>query len=380
MAPLQKHIVLASGGTGGHIFPARALAEELVSRGVKVTLMTDVRGAKYEKLFSGVSILPIRSGSPSIGGFSGKIKAGVNIVLGTIQAIAKLRKLKPVAVVGFGGYPSMPPCSAASLLGIPLILHEQNAVLGRVNKLLAGQAKGIATSFHYTESPDAGIAKKMVYTGNPVRSEILELHGCGYEAPVNDGRISLLILGGSQGATVLSQVIPQAIGKLPTDLQKRLQITQQCRPEDIDDVRAAYASSEVETELATFFGNIPGLLKKCHLAITRSGASTVAELAVAGRPAILVPYKFAMDNHQLKNAENEVARGAAELVLQDDFTVETLVPMLINLLTHPDKLSVMAKSASQLGETEAAQKLADLVDQMAKSEQNSPGLNGKVVA
>ncbi len=380
MAPLQKHIVLASGGTGGHIFPARALAEELVSRGVIVTLMTDVRGEKYEKLFPGVSIVSVRSGSPSIGGLFGKIKAGVNIVLGTLQAAIKLRKIKPVAVVGFGGYPSMPPCTAASLIGIPLILHEQNAVLGRVNKLLSSQAKGIATSFHYTESPDTAVAKKMMYTGNPVRSEILELHGCGYDAPEKDSKISLLILGGSQGATVLSEVIPQAIGKLPAELQKRLQVTQQCRPEDIVDVKATYASSEADTELATFFGNIPDLLKNCHLAITRSGASTIAELAVSGRPAILVPYKFAMDNHQLKNAENEVARGAAELVLQDDFTVETLVPMLTNLLTHPDKLSVMARSAAQLGETEAARKLADLVDKLAKSEQSNPGLSGKVVA
>lgn len=380
MTGVRKHVVLASGGTGGHIFPARALAEELIGRNIHVTLMTDSRGKKYDTLFPGVSIVPIKSGSPSIGGIVGKMLAAVKIVVGTFQSLMILRKLKPVAVVGFGGYPSMPPCAAASLLNIPLVLHEQNAVLGRVNKLLAGRASHIATSFHHTQNPDPVVTQKMAYTGNPVRSEILKLYGSGYQAPTTDGRISVLVLGGSQGATVLSEVIPDAISNLPDEIRSRVQMTQQCRPEDLTAVRNKYAASKVDAELATFFGNIPDLLKKCHLAITRSGASTIAELTVAGRPAILVPYKYAMDDHQLKNAESEVVRGAAELVLQDDFTVETLTPVLESMLNNPVKLQAMAESAAQLGEIEAAKKLADLVDTIVQPKNSNPGLNGKVVA
>lgn len=380
MADLRKHVILASGGTGGHIFPARALAEELISRNIDVTLMTDLRGKKYDTLFPGVSIVPIKSGSPSIGGIVRKMLAAVNIVVGTFQSLLILRKLKPVAVVGFGGYPSMPPCAAASLLNIPLILHEQNAVLGRVNKLLASRASRIATSFHHTENPDPAVTQKMAYTGNPVRSEIVKLHGSGYQAPSTNGRISLLVLGGSQGAAVLSDVIPDAINNLPDTIKSRLHVTQQCRPEDLAAVRSKYAASNVDAELATFFGNIPDLLQKCHLAITRSGASTIAELTVAGRPAIFVPYKYAMDDHQLKNAESEVARGAAELVLQDDFTVKALTPFLEALLNNPEKLQDMAGSAAQLGEIKASKKLADLVDTIDQSKNGNHGLNGKVVA
>ncbi|MEH6403046.1 MAG: undecaprenyldiphospho-muramoylpentapeptide beta-N-acetylglucosaminyltransferase [Sneathiella sp.] len=377
MTGSQKHVVLASGGTGGHIFPARALAEELLKRDYCVTLLTDNRGAKYDRLFPGASVVSIKSGSPSIGGIIGKAKAGLKIIAGTFEAVGILRKLKPVAVVGFGGYPSMPPAAAAGFLKTPLILHEQNAVLGRVNKLLAGTAKSIATSFQDTETSNPDVAQKMVYTGNPVRDEILRLHGQAYKAPQKGGVISLLVLGGSQGAAVFSDVIPRAIAALPLDLQKRLKITQQCRPEDLENVRAHYAQTAAKTDLATFFKNVPELLANCHLAITRSGASTLAELAVAGRPAILVPYKHAMDNHQLKNAQREVAKGAAELILQDDFTVETFMPILKTLLSQPIKLEKMAQAAADLGEVHAAKNLADMVEKFSHSGKNSSRLNGE---
>ncbi|WP_169542813.1 undecaprenyldiphospho-muramoylpentapeptide beta-N-acetylglucosaminyltransferase [Sneathiella aquimaris] len=381
MTEKRKHIVLASGGTGGHIFPARALAEELISRNMDVTLMTDQRGEKYEQLFPGVKIVPVTSASPSVGGVLGKLVAGFKLLLGTLQSIFILRKLKPDVVVGFGGYPSMPPAAAASFLGVPLILHEQNAVLGRVNRLLSGMAKKIATSFHHTESGAREIASKMSFTGNPVRQEIIALHGRGYAEPTVKDPIKLLILGGSQGATVLSDVVPAAIADLPDSLQSRLHVIQQCRPEDLARVEAAYQKTSVTTTLAAFFDNVPELLNDCHLAITRSGASTIAELTVSGRPAILVPYKFAMDNHQLKNAENEVAKGAARLILQDEFSVTSLKGHLEDLFSHPDKLTCMARASAQLGEINAAQKLADMVAKLNKSTKSGTSRsNGKVAA
>ncbi|WP_373089482.1 undecaprenyldiphospho-muramoylpentapeptide beta-N-acetylglucosaminyltransferase [Sneathiella sp.] len=363
MTGVEKNIVLASGGTGGHIFPARALAEELNTRGYAVTLMTDRRGQKYDDLFPGTQIIVVRSGSPSLGGIAGKGKAILALVIGFFQARKALRRIRPVAVIGFGGYPSMPPAAAAASLRIPLILHEQNAVLGRVNKLLAGFAKIIATSFDHTESPDAEVADKMIYTGNPVRNAILALFGAAYQGPAADGPIKLLILGGSQGATILSDIVPAALVALPDDLKSRLKVTQQCRAEDIDAVRAVYADASIDAELASFFNNVADLLKECHLAITRSGASTLAELTVAGRPSLLVPYKHAMDDHQRKNGENAVARGAARLILQDNFSVEEVSRQLTYLLRKPDCLAVMAAAAASLGEVHAAEKLADLVTQ-----------------
>ncbi len=358
----QRNIILASGGTGGHIFPARALAEELISRGFSVTLMTDMRGEKYEELFPGVSIVQVKAGSPSVRGLAAKVRAIGSLLVGFLQSRRILRRLKPIAMVSFGGYPSMPPAAAAASLGIPLLLHEQNAVLGRVNKLLAGRARYIATSFDNTESPDEDITDKMIHTGNPVRRAILALFGKGYRAPEAGGPINLLILGGSQGATILSEIVPAALAQLPEDLKSRLQVTQQCRVEDIERVRALYQESGIDASLAQFFPNVAELLERCHLAITRSGASTLSELSVAGRPSLLVPYKFAMDDHQRKNGEKAVARGAARLGLQDDFTVEEATRQIADLLRRPDCLSVMATAAAALGEIHAAEKLADLVE------------------
>jgi len=377
---LNKHIVLASGGTGGHVFPARALAAELQGRGYKVTLMTDARGEVYEKLFPGVEIVQIRAGSPSVGGLIGKVKAAVNLLFGIVQSVLYLRKVKPVAVVGFGGYPSMPPATAASLLGIPLVLHEQNAILGRVNKLLAGRATMIATSFIHIDTEDVSVAKKMRFTGNPVRQEIMALFGQEYKCAGDKDEFNLLVIGGSQGATILSDVVPAAVQGLPEEIQKRLKITQQCRKEDLAQVDALYKTTEVDVTLATFFENMPNLLGSCHLAIVRSGASTMAELAVAGCPAILVPYKYAMDNHQFKNAKTAVDRGAATLMVQDNFNAKSLGETLVLLITHPEKLKTMAKASAHCAEIGAAGKLADLVITTAGRQHNKSSENGKVAA
>ncbi|USG60402.1 undecaprenyldiphospho-muramoylpentapeptide beta-N-acetylglucosaminyltransferase [Sneathiella marina] len=379
MSENGKYVVLASGGTGGHIFPARALAEELNTRGYNVVLMTDGRGEKYDELFPNVKVIVVKSGSPSVGGLVGKIKAVLAITMGIFQSRKVLRHLKPIAVVGFGGYPSMPPAAAAASMGIPLILHEQNAVLGRVNKLLSGFARQIATSFDHTESPDEEITAKMVYTGNPVRQAVLPLFGKKYISPSDDGPIRVLVLGGSQGATILSEVVPAALVSLPEDLQSRLHVSQQCRKEDLERATRQYQGSLITPTLSEFFDDVAALLDACHLAITRSGASTLSELTVAGKPSILVPYKHAMDDHQRKNAENAVARGAARVILQDNFTAEELERQLIFLFRHPDCLSVMAGAASSLGEIHAAEKLADLINRFIP-QKNNKEKNGKVAA
>ncbi len=380
MTDARKHIVLASGGTGGHVFPARALSAELIERGYQVTLMTDDRGEVYEKLFPGVEIKQVKAGSPSMGGIRGKISAVFNLGVGFIQSLKFLNKLRPVAVVGFGGYPSLPPAFAATVLNIPLILHEQNAILGRVNRLLARKSVCIATSFPYTDADDAQVIAKMTFTGNPVRGEIRSLFGSPYLCPTEADKINILVTGGSQGATILSEVVPAAIASLDEELQSRLQVTQQCRKEDLERVRGIYAGTKVGAELATFFDDMPKLLAGCHLAIVRSGASTMAELAIAGRPAILVPYKFAMDNHQFKNAKSAVDRGAAELILQDQFTVSGLANRLENLLKHPEKLKAMAMATANCAEVNAADKLADLVERMTSKRNKSSQKSGKVVA
>jgi len=379
MSRQDKNIVLASGGTGGHIFPARALAEELNSRGFNVILMTDGRGEKYDDLFPNTEIRVVKAASPAIGGIFDKIGAVFSIAIGFLQSRRILKRLKPVAVIGFGGYPSMPPAAAAASLHIPLVLHEQNAVLGRVNKLLSGYAKIIATSFDNTESPDDDATAKMMYTGNPVRRAILPLYRKGYEGPGVTGPINILVLGGSQGAKVLSDVVPAALSALPDDLKARLHVTQQCRNEDLQSARDTYDQSNIDADLAAFFEDVADLLDACHLAITRSGASTLSEVTVAGRPALLVPYKHAMDDHQRKNGENAVARGAARLILQDDFVAPEVTRQLVFLLRHPDCLSVMAGAASSLGEIHAAEKLADLVSRFvpANSDNNK---NGKAAA
>ena len=354
-------VVLASGGTGGHMFPAAALAGALLARGYRLALFSDRRGIGYA-MPEGVDTYEIDSASPS-GPLSRKVTAIWTLLRGTLQARGLLRRLDPAAVVGFGGYASVPAMAAAVLSRRPIVLHEQNAVLGRANRLWAGCAAAIATSFDQI----SGLPKARrrgggaVVTGNPVRAAVVEAGAIPYRPPEAGGKLRILVLGGSQGATVFSDVLPPALARLPEDLRRRIDLNQQCRPEDLDRVRDAYQRIGVRPVLATFFDDVPQRLAVAHLVVSRSGASTVAEVTAAGRPAILVPYPHAMDDHQSWNARAMTAAGAAWLATDEDFTAEFLAHRLTDFLDHPAQLAAAAERSRGLGHGDAANRLADLV-------------------
>ncbi|HEY0833565.1 MAG TPA: undecaprenyldiphospho-muramoylpentapeptide beta-N-acetylglucosaminyltransferase [Azospirillum sp.] len=357
----NKPIILAAGGTGGHIFPAEALARELLARGRAVTLVTDKRGHAFGDALPEVAVHRIHAASPS-GGLVGKLTAAVRMGLGFLQASALLRHLEPAAVVGFGGYPSVPTAYAAGQARIPVLLHEQNAVLGRANRMLAGSARRLAVAYPDISGVRDADRAKIVPTGNPVRPAVAALRDAPYEAPTADGPVRLLVMGGSQGARVFSEVLPAAIASLPQTLRARLQLSQQCRPEDLEEVRAAYRDLGLgSVELESFFRDVPERLAGCHLAITRAGASTVAELTCVGRPAILVPYPFATDDHQTANARAVAAAGAAWPIAQPEFTAQAVASRLTALLERPDELARAARAAHAWGTADAAARLADAV-------------------
>lgn len=359
-------IVLAAGGTGGHIFPAQSLAEELLQRGHRLALVTDRRGENYGGALARIDRHTIRAGTLSGGGLGGKISGLTNVVAGVLQARALLHRLRPQAVVGFGGYPSLPTMLAATHLKVPAATHEQNAVLGRVNRVLASRVDSIALSLEATLLLNQTARQKASVTGNPVRSAVREARETPYQAACG-GEIRLLISGGSQGAAILSEVVPRALAALPDALRARLRITQQCRPEDLERVKAFYAEAGLAAELATFIEDMPHRLAVSHFAITRAGASTVAELTVAGRPAILVPYAFATDDHQTANAQALADAGAAWLMPQRDATVEALQEKLATLLGDDARLEAAAKAARALGRPDAAVRLADLAEGLVKA-------------
>jgi UDP-N-acetylglucosamine--N-acetylmuramyl-(pentapeptide) pyrophosphoryl-undecaprenol N-acetylglucosamine transferase len=356
-------IVLSAGGTGGHLFPAQALAAELLRRGRRIVVMTDSRGRNYEAAFPGSTIETVPSASPTNTNLAGQILAPFEIVRGILVGLIKLLRLRPAAVVGFGGYPSLPVMIAAWLGGFPTAIHEQNAVLGRVNRLIAGRMRAIAASFPFERFAPKQ-TQRIVYTGNPVRPEVVARAHAAYRPPGPDGPIRLLVFGGSQGARALSELVPAAVTLLPDDLQQRLEIAQQCRPEDIDAVRAAYARTRAKVELAAFFGDLPTRMEKAELIVGRSGASTISELAVIGRPAILVPFPFATDDHQTSNARVLAEAGAAWLIQQRDLTSENLAVLLEQIFANPNDLARRAQAAAQLGKPDAAARLADLVEQI----------------
>ena len=357
----QPLAILAAGGTGGHVFPAEALADALLQRGYRLGLITDARGHAYGGTLGSVTTYGIRAGGIAGRGLVSKILSMAELGLGTVQALALLRRLRPQVVVGFGGYPSFPTVLAAAILGIPTVLHEQNAVLGRANRLLARWATRIATSYAQVSMVPPQARNRVVLTGMPVRPAIAAAAGTDYVAPTADGPIKLLVLGGSQGARILSQVIPAALAHLPADLQARIHISQQCRPEDLDAVRQAYEGTPIKTTLANFFSDIPERMAETHLVITRSGASTVAELTALGRPALLVPYQFATDDHQTANAVALQLAGGAAIMPQNNFTEVHFQGVLTALLAAPEQLAIMAAHSKAFGTIDAAQKLADLV-------------------
>jgi UDP-N-acetylglucosamine--N-acetylmuramyl-(pentapeptide) pyrophosphoryl-undecaprenol N-acetylglucosamine transferase len=357
-------IVLTAGGTGGHVFPAEALAAELTARGYRLALVTDRRGQSYGGPLGEIDNYRISAGGIAGRGLAAKARAVLELGLGVLQARGLLKRLKPAAVVGFGGYASVPAMVAAALTGCPSAIHEQNAVLGRANRLLAGRVRRIATSFGEVSHIDERLAPKVVHTGMPVRPAVAALRDSPYPALDEASPISLLVLGGSQGARVLSEVIPAALAQLPEAIRARLSVSQQCRPEDLDAVRAAYAGTGIAATLESFFHDVPERLAGAHLVIARAGASTVAELTAVGRPAILVPYPHAIDDHQTANAHALDEAGGGWLMPQEAFTPETLAARLQSLFTQPGTLARAAGCARAAGRPDAAARLADAVTEL----------------
>ena len=359
--PAVRPIVIAAGGTGGHLFPAEALAAELVARGHRIVLMTDARsGGLSSPTFAGQEQYVVRgAGIAGRGPWRGAKAVGA-LAVGVLQARAILARIGAAGVVGFGGYPCVAPILAArSLRHRPsVILQEQNAVLGRANRFLARRADVLALGFETTQRIPAGT--RTVFTGNPVRPAMSALSRTSYVAPTD--QIRLLVLGGSLGARVFSDVVPQALRSLPEPLRTRLSVVQQTRPEDLERVKIAYADSGITAELSPFFHDVAARLVAAHLVIARAGASTVAELAVAGRPAILVPLPGAIDDHQSANACALAAAGGAWVVAQTQFTSETLAERLTSLLAAPATLAAAAVRARGQAHADAASRLADLVE------------------
>jgi len=358
MTVRDRQIVLATGGTGGHVFPAQALASELLLRGHGVAVVTDLRGAAFEG-----EIRTWRIRAATLGGSAVALARGTGeIALGTLQAWRLLGRLRPAAVVGFGSYASLPTMVAAGWRRIPSILHEQNAVLGRANRYLAGRVDRIATSFPAVEGVGRADRAKLVLTGNPVRAAVSALGAVSYAAPKAGALLDLLVVGGSQGARVFSDVVPAAIARLPDAVRARIRLVQQCRPEDIDGVRRAYEALGFPAELSTFFDDMPARLADAHLVIGRAGASTVAELTAAGRPAILVPYPYATDDHQTANAQALDEAGAAWIMPQQAFGAASLAARLETAINLPASLEKAAAAARALGHPDAARSLADVVE------------------
>jgi len=354
-------ILLAAGGTGGHLFPAEALGVELIRRGLRVRLVTDARALRYSGLFSAdmIDVVPsetVRGRSPVA-----LARTALTLVAGTAVAFNLIRRLRPSAIIGFGGYPTVPPLIAARLAGVPGIIHDANAVLGRANRFLSGHVRAIATSLPGVLDRDPALAGKTTTVGTPMRPAILAASAVPYVSPLPDGPFRLLVVGGSQGARVMSDIVPGAIERLDPSLRSRLVLTQQVRDEDMARVRTVYDRLEIHAELAPFFTDLPARLASNHLIVSRSGAGTVAELAAIGRPSILVPLPGAIDQDQFANAGVLSQAEAALRIAQADFTPDRLASEIAALSAAPDRLAAMAGSARRVGRLDAAERLADLV-------------------
>ncbi|MHA1598592.1 MAG: undecaprenyldiphospho-muramoylpentapeptide beta-N-acetylglucosaminyltransferase [Alphaproteobacteria bacterium] len=357
----QKLVVLAAGGSGGHVFPAEALATELSGRGCRLSLITDRRGDAYGGTLGDLETHRILAGGIAGKSLAAKMRSAPELAWGTLQARGLLKRMQPSAVVGFGGYASVPTMLAATFGGYASAIHEQNAVLGRANRLLGHRVRRIATSFADTVSMTAEMTAKSTRTGMPVRAAVIDEREVPYPQLDEASPIDILVTGGSQGARILSDVVPAALARLDDDLKSRLHVTQQCRPEDLDRVRAAYATSGIASETGIFFSDIPRRLAACHLLIGRAGASTVAEATVIGRPAILVPYLYAIDDHQSFNAHALGEAGGGWLMAEETFTVDGLAQRLGQLLRVPALLIQAAAASRQAGRPDAAARLADMV-------------------
>lgn len=361
---MKGTILVAAGGTGGHLFPAESLAAELGRRGWTVDLATDERADRYGRAFPAraVHILSsetIRGRSPIA-----LAKTAYRLGRGILQALSLIRRIRPAAVIGFGGYPTVPPMLAASLSGVPTILHDQNAVMGRANRGLAKRATRIALSFASTKHAQPFMAKA-VHTGNPVRDMVIEAARLPYDPPLPGGEFRLLVFGGSQGARFFSDAVPPALALLAPELRARLKLTQQVRAEDMERARAALSGLGVAVETAPFFVDLPARIAASHLVLCRSGASTVGELAVIGRPGLMVPLPHALDQDQAENARVLEEAGGGWTIRQAELTPERLAEMLSGFLTAPERLAPAAAAARAQGHPDAVQRLADLVESVA---------------
>ncbi|HWU94618.1 MAG TPA: undecaprenyldiphospho-muramoylpentapeptide beta-N-acetylglucosaminyltransferase [Sphingomonas sp.] len=357
----SRSYVLAAGGTGGHMVPAAALAAELASRGHKVSLVSDDRGVRFPGLFDGIDTHVLPAGRLG-GGPLGYIRAAGRIMAGRSMALRLFKELRPSAVIGFGGYPALPTLLAAFRAGVPTVIHEQNAVLGRVNRFVAGRVSAIATSYDAVERMKPRWAPKTHLIGNPVREAVLALRDRPYPIVDEEGIFRVLVTGGSQGATVLSRVVPDGLALLPVHFRRRLQVTHQARIEDIDAVRAKYQAHGIPADVSTYITDMPEALAWAHIVIARAGASTIAELTAAGRPAILVPLPSATDDHQTANAREITNAGGARTISQRAFTATELAKQIQKLGLDTQGLENAATRAKSVGRPHAASDLADLVE------------------
>src|ERR1700757_2934808 len=358
-------ILLAAGGTGGHLFPAEALGVELIKRGYRVRLVTDDRALRYSGLFTRDMIDVVASETARGRNPLQLAYATFTLAMGTLGAFNLIRREKPVAVIGFGGSPTLPPLIAARIAGVPGIIHDANAVLGRANRFLSRHVRAIATSLPGVLDRDPALSAKTTAVGTPMRPAVLAAAATGYAPPDATGAFRLLVVGGSQGARIMSDIVPPAIEKLEPSLWSRLVLTQQVRDEDMARVRAVYDRLKISAELAPFFTDLPARLASSHLVVSRSGAGTVAELGAIGRPSILGPLPGSIDQDQFANAGLLAQADGAIRIIQSDFTSERLATEIAALAAEPSRLAAMAAAARGAGRLDAAERLADLVAKVA---------------
>jgi UDP-N-acetylglucosamine--N-acetylmuramyl-(pentapeptide) pyrophosphoryl-undecaprenol N-acetylglucosamine transferase len=358
----QRLLVIAAGGTGGHMFPAQALAEEMLRAGWRVKLMTDQRGARYTGGFPHMTeIVSVDASTFARGGIGAKLLVPWHLLRGVLSAAGAMLRDRPDVVAGFGGYPAFPAMAAAWLLRRPRLIHEQNGVLGRVNRLFARRVQAVACGTWPTDLPK-GV--EGLHTGNPVRRAVLEREGAQYIEP-GDYPMSLLVIGGSQGARILSDVVPGAVALLPDAVLQHLRVSHQARPEDLEAVRERYASAGVVAQVETFFDDVPARLAECQLVISRAGASSIADITVIGRPAIFIPLAIAIRDEQTANARGLVEAGGAEMITEEELTALGLARRINAILTDAQAANRMAASAKAYGKPEATESLVLLVEELA---------------
>lgn len=359
----QKLLLMAAGGTGGHMFPAQALAEVMLRKGWRVKLSTDARGARYTGGFPHtVEITEVSSATFARGGFLSKALVGPKIAGGIASMAMQMRRERPDAVVGFGGYPSIPALGAATLLDLPRMIHEQNGILGRVNQIFAKRVAHVACGVWPTDLPEGAHG---MHVGNPVRGAVLERAGAAY-IPPGDYPMSILVMGGSQGARILSDVVPAAIAALPEGLRQHLRISHQAREEDLERVSTFYAEQGIPADVQTFFHDVPARMSEAQLVISRSGASSVADISVIGRPSILIPFAAAAGDHQTANARGLVDAGGAVLIPESALDVSSLSEQIVTVLSNPQGAAQMANAALSVGVPDATSRLVALVEQLAE--------------